>query len=84
MVDLLKAIKCWASPSPTRDLPWTRKSRRASAVPPLGHDLQDGLVGLLHPDGVATIGSGIVIGDNAKIGPNAMITKNVEGGEEKW
>lgn len=35
-------------------------------------------------DGVATIGSGIVIGDNAKIGPNAMITKNVEGGEEKW
>ena len=35
-------------------------------------------------NGVATIGSGIVIGDNAKIGPNAMITKNVEGGEEKW
>ena len=34
--------------------------------------------------GVATVGSGVVIGDNAKIGPNAMVSKNVEGGEEQW
>ena len=34
--------------------------------------------------GVATIGSGVTIGDNAKIGPKAMVNKNVEGGEEQW
>jgi glucose-1-phosphate adenylyltransferase len=34
-------------------------------------------------NGVATIGAGITIGDNAKIGPKAMINKNVEGGEEQ-
>ena len=34
--------------------------------------------------GVATIGSGVYIGDNAKIGPNAMVSKNVKGGEEQW
>ena len=33
--------------------------------------------------GVATVGSGVVIGDNAKIGPDAMISNNVEGGEEQ-
>ncbi|MCI5869282.1 MAG: glucose-1-phosphate adenylyltransferase [Dorea sp.] len=31
--------------------------------------------------GVATVGPGVVIGDHAKIGPNAMIRNNVEGGE---
>ena len=25
-----------------------------------------------------------IIGDNAKIGPRAMVNKNVEGGEEEW
>ena len=35
-------------------------------------------------NGVATIGTGITIGDNAKIGPKAMVNKNVEGGEEQW
>ena len=34
--------------------------------------------------GVATVGSGLMIGAGAKIGPNAMIVKNVEGGEEVW
>ena len=34
--------------------------------------------------GVATIGSGVVIGDNAKIGPKAMVNNNVEGGGEQW
>ena len=34
--------------------------------------------------GVATVGPGIHIGDRAKIGPNAMINKNVEDGEEQW
>ena len=34
--------------------------------------------------GVATVGSGLMISAGAKIGPNAMIVKNVEGGEEVW
>lgn len=34
--------------------------------------------------GVATIGSDVYIGDNAKIGPNAMVSNNVKGGEEQW
>ncbi|MDE6965095.1 MAG: glucose-1-phosphate adenylyltransferase, partial [Lachnospiraceae bacterium] len=33
---------------------------------------------------VATVGSGVRIGDNAKIGPKAMVRENVEGGEEVW
>ena len=35
-------------------------------------------------NGVATVGAGITIGDNAKVGPKAMVKKNVEGGEEEW
>ena len=35
-------------------------------------------------NGVATVGAGVTIGKNAKIGPKAMINKNVEGGEEQW
>ena len=34
--------------------------------------------------GVATIGSGIYVGDGAKIGPNAMVNENVKDGEEQW
>lgn len=34
--------------------------------------------------GVATVGPGIVIGSKAKIGPNAMVNKNVKDGEEQW
>ncbi len=32
-------------------------------------------------NGVATIGSGVIIGENAVVGPNAMVRNNVEGGE---
>ena len=35
-------------------------------------------------NGVATVAAGVVIGDNAKIGPKAMVSKNVEGGGEEW
>ena len=35
-------------------------------------------------NGVATVGPGIRIGDNAKIGPRAMVRNHVEGGEEQW
>ena len=31
--------------------------------------------------GVATVGPGVYIGENAKIGPNAMVYNNVKGGE---
>ena len=34
--------------------------------------------------GVATVGSGITIGEGAVIGPKAMVRNNVEGGEEQW
>ena len=33
--------------------------------------------------GVATIGPDVIVGDGAKIGPNAMVSNNVEGGEER-
>ena len=48
---------------------------------------KDAVVGAMPKDGekgVATIGSGVYIGDQAKIGPNAMISENVKGGEEIW
>jgi glucose-1-phosphate adenylyltransferase len=35
-------------------------------------------------NGVATVGAGVTIGDNAKVGPNAMVRNNVEGGGEEW
>ena len=47
---------------------------------------RDAIVGAMPTEtekGVATIGSGIVIGDNAKIGPNAMVKNNVKDGEEQ-
>ena len=33
--------------------------------------------------GVATIGPGVCVGANAKIGPNAMVKENVKEGEEQ-
>lgn len=34
--------------------------------------------------GVATVGSGVYVGDNAKIGPDAMVSNNVKDGDEQW
>ena len=34
--------------------------------------------------GVATIGAGVNVGANAKIGPNAMVRNDVKDGEEQW
>ena len=34
--------------------------------------------------GVATVGPGVYVGANAKIGPNAMVKENVKDGEEQW
>ena len=48
---------------------------------------ENAVVGAMPKDdekGVATVGPGIYVGDNAKIGPNAMINENVKGGEEEW
>ena len=36
------------------------------------------------PEGVATVGPGVVVGANAKIGPAAMVRENVKDGEEQW
>ncbi len=35
-------------------------------------------------DGVATVGQNLTIGERAIVGPNAMVYKNMEGGEEQW
>ena len=34
--------------------------------------------------GVATVGSGVYVGDKAVIGPDAMVNENIKDGEEKW
>ncbi len=34
--------------------------------------------------GVATVGPGVHVGKNAKIGPNAMVKSDVKDGEEQW
>lgn len=34
--------------------------------------------------GVATVGPDVHVGDNAKIGPNAMVKADVKDGEEQW
>ena len=34
--------------------------------------------------GVAVVGEGVTIGANAKIGPKAMVVKDVKDGEEQW
>ena len=47
---------------------------------------QNAVVGEMPHDGekgVATIGSGIHIGERAKVGPNAMVNANVKDGEEE-
>ena len=35
-------------------------------------------------NGVATVGAGVVIGNNAKVGPNAMVKNNVEGSASRF
>ncbi len=35
-------------------------------------------------DGVATVGSGLTIGERAVVGPNAMVYNDLEGGEKQW
>lgn len=34
--------------------------------------------------GVAVVGEGVTVGANAKVGPNAMVVKDVKDGEEQW
>ena len=34
--------------------------------------------------GVAVVGEGITVGAGAKIGPKAMVVKDVKEGEEQW
>ncbi len=34
--------------------------------------------------GVAVVGEGVTIGANAKVGPKAMVVKDVKDGEEQW
>ena len=48
---------------------------------------KNAIVGAIPKDGekgVATVGSGVTIGDSAKIGPNAMIDHDVKDGDEQW
>lgn len=34
--------------------------------------------------GIAVVGEGVTIGENAKVGPKAMVVKDVKDGEEQW
>lgn len=34
--------------------------------------------------GIAVIGEGVTIGVGAKVGPKAMVVKNVEDGDNQW
>ena len=34
--------------------------------------------------GVAVVGEGVTIGENAKVGPKAMLEKDVQDGENLW
>jgi len=48
---------------------------------------ENAVVGAMPTDsenGVATVGPGVYVGDDAKIGPNAMVRENVKDGEEQW
>ena len=36
------------------------------------------------PGDVATVGSGVVIGKGATVGPKAMVSSDVKDGEEQW
>ena len=35
-------------------------------------------------NGVATVGAGVTVGKDAKVGPKAMVYSDVKDGEEKW
>ena len=35
-------------------------------------------------EGGRTVGSGVVIGKGATVGPKAMVSSNVKDGEEQW
>ena len=35
-------------------------------------------------DGVATVGAGLTIGENAVVGPDAIVKNDMKGGEEQW
>ena len=34
--------------------------------------------------GIAVVGEGVTIGQGAKVGPKAMVVKDVKDGEEQW
>ena len=50
----------------------------------IGENAQVGAMPQGEEKGVATIGPGVYVGSNAKIGPNAMVKENVKDGEEQW
>ena len=50
----------------------------------IGENAVIGMVKDGEVQGVATVGPGVYIGDDAKIGSNAMVRENVKDGEEQW
>ena len=50
----------------------------------IGENAQVGAMPQGEEKGVATIGPGVYVGSNAKIGPNAMVKENVKDGEAQW
>ncbi|HCT90610.1 MAG TPA: glucose-1-phosphate adenylyltransferase, partial [Lachnospiraceae bacterium] len=50
----------------------------------IGEGAKVGAMPIEGKGGVATVGSGVYVGDNAKIGPDAMVSNNVKDGDEQW
>ena len=46
--------------------------------------MPEGSLNIEEPGDVATVGSGVVIGKGATVGPKAMISNDVKDGEEQW
>ena len=46
--------------------------------------MQEGALNIAEPVDVATVGSGVVVGKGATVGPKAMVSTNVKDGEEQW
>ena len=46
--------------------------------------MPEGSLNIEEPGDVATVGSGVVIGKGATVGPKAMVSSDVKDGEEQW
>ena len=46
--------------------------------------MPEGGLNIAEPGEVATVGSDVVVGKGATVGPKAMVSSDVKDGEEQW